>query len=99
MASSADMPEIVGAQLASAEPIANAWRRHRPYVLFMVFVAFFLNSLDRNIINVLQQSIKTEFHLSDAQLGLMTGFAFALFYTSIGIPTARFIDGGAVRLT
>jgi MFS family permease len=73
------------------------WKSHRKYVVFMMFIAYFLNSIDRNIINVLQQSIKLEFHLSDAQLGLMTGFAFALFYTSIGIPTARFIDGGAVR--
>jgi predicted MFS family arabinose efflux permease len=73
------------------------WKRHRKYVVFMMFIAYFLNSIDRNIINVLQQSIKLEFHLSDAQLGLMTGFAFALFYTSIGIPTARFIDGGAIR--
>lgn len=73
------------------------WRRHRKYVVFIVFVAFFLNSLDRNIINILQQSIKVEFHLMDWQLGMMTGFAFAMFYNVIGIPTARFIDGGAVR--
>ncbi len=68
-------------------------------MLFMMFVAYFLNSIDRNIINILQQSIKVEFHLMDWQLGMMTGFAFALFYTSIGIPVARFIDGGAVRTT
>jgi len=97
MASSTDMPEIVGGQVASAEPITSAWRQHRPYVLFMVFVAFFLNSLDRNIINVLQQSIKQEFGLMDWQLGMMTGLAFALLYNIVGIPTARFIDGGAIR--
>ena len=73
------------------------WRRHRYYVVFLMFIAYFLNSIDRNIINVLQQSIKKEFGLMDWQLGLMTGFAFALFYTTIGIPTARFIDGGAIR--
>jgi MFS family permease len=73
------------------------WRSHRKYVVFIIGVAFFLNSLDRNIINILQQSIKVEFHLMDWQLGMMTGFAFAMFYNVIGIPTARFIDGGAVR--
>jgi predicted MFS family arabinose efflux permease len=77
--------------------IPDSWRRHRPYVLFMVFVAFFLNSLDRNIINVLLQPIKNEFHLKDWQLGMMTGLGFALFYNAVGITTARFIDGGAVR--
>ncbi len=97
MASSAGIPETVRAQLESAEPMTDAWRRHRPYVLFMVFVAFFLNSLDRNIINVLQQSIKQEFGLMDWQLGMMTGLAFALLYNIVGIPTARFIDGGATR--
>jgi MFS family permease len=81
----------------SAPTVSFDWRSHRKYVVFMMFIAYFLNSIDRNIINVLQQSIKKEFHLMDWQLGLMTGFAFALFYTSIGIPTARFIDGGAVR--
>ena len=65
----------------------------------MLFVAYFLNSIDRNIINILQQSIKEEFNLMDWQLGMMTGFAFALFYTSIGIPVARLIDGGAIRTT
>ncbi|MDB5394949.1 MAG: exuT [Rhodospirillales bacterium] len=98
-----EMPETLDAFAAGGNPPMTSvtasfdWRRHRKYVVFMMFIAYFLNSIDRNIINVLQQSIKVEFHLSDAQLGLMTGFAFALFYTSIGIPTARFIDGGAVR--
>jgi predicted MFS family arabinose efflux permease len=73
------------------------WKQHRKYVLFMMFITYFLNSVDRNIINILAQSIKTEFGLADWQLGVMTGFAFATFYNIIGIPTARFIDGGAVR--
>jgi predicted MFS family arabinose efflux permease len=95
MASSTDMPQIAG--VAAPDAGAFAWSRHRRYVLFMVFVAFFLNSLDRNIITVLQQAIKQEFGLRDWQLGMMTGFAFALFYNLIGLPTARFIDGGAIR--
>lgn len=73
------------------------WKRHRKYVLFIMFITYFLNSVDRNIINILAQSIKTEFQLADWQLGVMTGFAFATFYNIIGIPTARFIDGGAIR--
>src|ERR1700743_3056989 len=72
-------------------------RPPRRYWLFMGFVAFFLNSLDRNIINVLLQPIKDEFHLKDWQLGMMTGLGFALFYNAVGSATARFIDGGAIR--
>jgi predicted MFS family arabinose efflux permease len=88
-----------GSSLSAGAPVTAAfdWKRHRKYVVFMLFIAYFLNSIDRNIINVLQQSIKQEFGLMDWQLGMMTGAAFALFYTSIGLPTARFIDGGAAR--
>jgi MFS family permease len=88
------------AEAMSAAPAITVdfdWKQHRKYLLLMLFVAYFLNSIDRNIINILQQSIKEEFALMDWQLGIMTGFAFALFYNLIGIPTARFIDGGAIR--
>ena len=95
MALSVVIPESIDAPAAGAD--TSVWRRHRPYVLLMVFVAFFLNALDRNIINVLQQPIKNEFHLMDWQLGMMTGLAFAILYNLVGIPTARFIDGGAIR--
>lgn len=86
---------------ASDAPVTVSfdWKRHRNYVVFLLFVAYFLNSIDRNIINVLQEPIKHEFGLMDWQLGMMTGFAFALFYNTISIPTARFIDGGAMRTT
>ncbi len=73
------------------------WRSHRKYVVFIIAVAFFLNSLDRNIINILLQSIKAEFRLTDAQLGVMTGLYFAILYNLVGLPTARLIDGGAIR--
>lgn len=73
------------------------WKQHRKYVLFMMFITYFLNSVDRNIIKILAEPIKAEFGLADWQLGLMTGFAFATFYNIVGLPTARFIDGGAVR--
>lgn len=94
--------ELTTDELLPTAPIASRsfdWARHRNYVLFMLFVAYFLNSIDRNIVNILQQSIKAEFGLLDWQLGMMTGFTFALFYTSIGLPVARLIDGGARRTT
>ncbi len=101
MAAPTDMPEATDALAIGRGASAQAfdWRRHRKYVVLMMFVAYFLNSIDRNVINILQQSIKEEFRLMDWQLGMMTGFAFALFYTSIGIPVARWIDRGAVRTT
>jgi MFS family permease len=96
MASSTELDTTIDTHVRSATQ-PTTWQRHRTYVVLMLFVAYFLNSIDRNIINILQQSIKTEFGLLDWQLGMMTGFAFAMFYALIGIATARLIDRGAVR--
>ena len=60
-----------------------------PWLLMLVHV---LNYLDRQVINVLAEPIKQDLGLSDTQLGLMTGFAFAVFYTLVGIPVGRFAD-------
>lgn len=59
------------------------------YVLLAVYV---FNFIDRQIVGILAQPIARELGLSDVQIGLMTGLAFALFYTVLGIPIARFAD-------
>ena len=59
------------------------------YVLLVVYV---LNFLDRQIVGILAEPISRELGLSDTQIGLMTGIAFALFYTGLGIPIARYCD-------
>jgi MFS family permease len=46
---------------------------------------------------ILQESIKKELDLSDTQLGLLSGFTFALFYVTMGIPIARLADKGNRR--
>ena len=51
-----------------------------------------LNFLDRQVVNILAESIKNELHLSDTQVGLMTGLMFAIFYTLLGIPIARIAE-------
>lgn len=48
---------------------------HPHYVLTMVFIGFALNLFDRQIIGILLQPIKQEFHLSDTALGLLSGLA------------------------
>jgi MFS family permease len=61
-------------------------------VMLMLLLAYTLNFLDRQIIGILAIPIKAELLLSDAQLGLMGGLAFALFYTGLGIPIALLAD-------
>lgn len=61
-------------------------------MIAMMLIAYTLNFLDRQIIGILAVPIKADLGLSDAQLGLMGGLAFALFYTGLGIPIAMLAD-------
>ncbi|MGD9811615.1 MAG: spinster family MFS transporter [Sphingobium sp.] len=58
----------------------------------MLVLVYTFNFIDRQIIGILAVPIKAELNLSDAQLGLMGGLAFALFYTGLGIPIAMLAD-------
>lgn len=62
------------------------------YALFMLTLVYTFNFIDRQLLAILQESIKADLSLSDSQLGLLTGFAFAVFYVSAGIPIARWAD-------
>lgn len=62
------------------------------YTLAILTIVYAFNFIDRQILVVLQPLIKTELDLSDTQLGLLSGFSFALFYTVLGIPIARLAD-------
>ena len=61
-------------------------------LLWTLLVVYVLNFLDRSIVSILAEPIKRDLGLSDTQLGLMTGLAFALFYAVLGIPIARHVD-------
>ena len=50
------------------------------------------NFVDRQVMIILQEEIKKDLLLSDTQLGLLTGLAFAILYTTLGIPIAKFAD-------
>ena len=66
--------------------------RTRNYVLVLLTLVYTFNFIDRQLLSILQESIKLELLLSDSQLGLLTGFAFALFYVTAGLPIARLAD-------
>lgn len=70
----------------------------RSWLLLVLLLALALNSSDRLVLGLVLQDIKLDLHLSDTQLGLMTGIAFALFYSVVGLPIARWADRGD-RLT
>jgi len=65
---------------------------YRRYVLGLLAIVYVFNFTDRQILAILMQPIKEEMLLSDTQLGLLSGIAFALFYVTMGIPIARLAD-------
>jgi MFS family permease len=65
---------------------------YRNYVLLMLTLVYVFNFVDRQLLVILQESIKKELQLSDTQLGLLSGFTFAIFYVTLGIPIARIAD-------
>lgn len=63
-------------------------------MLALLLLAYIFNFLDRQILSILKIPIKAELGLSDTQLGLMGGIAFASVYSTLAIPFARFADRG-----
>ncbi len=89
MATSEHASQQAQGATASGKPLSQAQVQ---YTLWMLLIIYTLNFLDRQIVNILAGPIKAEFGLSNTQMGLLTGLAFAFVYTVLGIPIARYAD-------
>jgi predicted MFS family arabinose efflux permease len=69
-------------------------RAYNRYALAVMTALYMLNVADRSLMIVLLEPIKRDLHLSDTQLGFLTGIAFGLFYATLGLPVARWADRG-----
>lgn len=78
--------------MALIDRTAYARPGYRYFVLASLTLVYSFNFIDRQLLVILQESIKVEMGLSDAQLGLLSGFSFAIFYVTCGIPIARLAD-------
>ena len=67
------------------------------YALGVLFLVYAVSLIDRQILAMLLEDIKGELGLRDWQLGFLSGLAFALFYSTAGIPLARIADRGSRR--
>jgi predicted MFS family arabinose efflux permease len=67
-------------------------KRHRTYALIILTLIYMSSHMDRSIVGILAQPIKDEFGVSDAAIGFLGGFAFAIFYATLGIPLALLAD-------
>lgn len=66
--------------------------RQRGIVLAMLLLVYTFNFLDRQILSILAQPVKASLQLSDTQLGLLGGLAFAALYSTLAIPLALLAD-------
>lgn len=87
---------------ASAQPAAPGEPafRSRGYAWFVVAVLCVgstVSMIDRQVINLLVEPIKADLGISDTQVSLLQGFAFALFYAIAAVPLARLADAGNRR--
>lgn len=78
--------------MATNNSTTNYSKGYRRYVLLILTGVYAFNFIDRQILVILQEPIKADLGLSDTQLGLLTGLAFAAFYVTLGIPIARLAD-------
>lgn len=83
------------AEAAPAKSGAEATVKSDPYawyVLGILTLVYTFNFVDRQIIGIVSPAIKEELGLSDSMLGLLKGLAFAVLYTTLGVPIAWAAD-------
>ena len=82
---------VVGSDKAtdSESPLGTSFKRRAIFVLFLVYI---VNYADRMIIGVVGESIKRDFQLSDAQLGLLGGTSFTILYVLASFPVGRLVE-------
>jgi MFS family permease len=67
---------------------------YKYYLLSVLTLLVLFNYVDRMALGVMLEDIKADLHLSDTQLGFLSGIAFALFYSVMGVPMGRWADRG-----
>ncbi len=65
---------------------------YRAWLLTVLLLTNALNLADRQGIAVVAQAIKLDLKLTDAQMGIIQGLGFAIFYTLLGLPLARMAE-------
>jgi len=79
-----------------ADPTATGplSRRYKGYLLIVLLALLSWNFVDRLTLGLVLQEVRADLQMTDTQLGLLTGIAFAIFYSLLGIPIARWADRG-----
>ena len=83
---------VAGGEIAAPDAphvVAPAALGYRRFALWLLLLVYMVNFLDRQVVNIVGESIINELRLKDWQFGAISGAAFAIFYSVLGIPMAR----------
>ena len=86
-----------GATAVRDEPLPWPRPGYAWYVVAILTLAYTVSFIDRQILNLLVQPIRQDLGISDTQISLLQGIAFAVFYSVLGVPIARLADRGNRR--
>ena len=78
--------------MSASDTVATPSKNYRTAVLFLLTLVYGFNFIDRQIVGILAPFIQADLDLTNTQLGLLIGLAFAAFYTIMGIPLAFLAD-------
>jgi len=85
----AQSPTDAGAEYPSP---GRAW-----WAVVILFLAYTISFVDRTILSLLVEPLRRDLHISDTEISLLQGLAFAIFYTTMGLPIAIWADRGSRR--
>jgi predicted MFS family arabinose efflux permease len=71
---------------------AVAYVPYATYATLLLTLVNIFNYMDRMLLAVIVQPIKLDLHLSDTQIGLLSGFAFVAMYAAVSVPLAQLSD-------
>jgi predicted MFS family arabinose efflux permease len=86
-----------GSRYVPKQPWLLYSERQRWIFLAILYLVTTSSYFDLFVVSILLEPIKQEFHVSDAMLGLLSGFGFTLFYAVASFPIARWADRGNRR--
>jgi len=80
-----------------ADPFAFRSDAYAWFVVAVLCLGSVVSMIDRQVINLLVEPIKADLGISDTQVSLLQGFAFALFYAVMAVPLGRLSDSANRR--
>ena len=83
---------MVTAAADSSPPTAQLTRAYRGWALFVLMLLNALNVADRQGLAAVAPALKSDLRLSDTEMGLIQGLAFAIFHSLLGLPIARLAE-------